>query len=368
MKILILGNNVDGIYLFRRELILHWIKKGNNVVTVLPKEGDISKIRDLGCKVIEISMERRGMNPIKDSRLLLSYFAILKKEKPDVVLTYTIKPNLYGGIAARVLKIPYFINVTGLGTAIKNGGILSQVLLKMYHFSTKKAKCVFFQNQENMDFMLQHSIGNKHHRLLPGSGVNMEEHPLVEYPSEEKELRFLAIFRIMKDKGIEEYLSLIEKMMEKNKSKTLKFALIGSYEEETKDYYQPKINRLIHKGWLTYYGYSDRVSEIMAEYHVIIHPSYHEGMSNVLLEAASCGRPILATKIAGCKETFIEGKSGIGFLPADTKDLIRAVEELLKKTEEEKRNMGLAGRQHIEKNFDRKIIIQAYEEEIEKGI
>ncbi len=366
MKILILSNNVDGLYLFRKELILNWVESQKEVVTALPAEGDFLKLKSLGCRVIEVSMERRGMNPLKDIRLFYSYLRILKREKPNIVLTYTIKPNIYGGIACRFLKIPYIMNITGLGTAIKNGGILARFLLSLYSVSAKKAKRVFFQNKENMDFMLQHSIASNNHGLLPGSGVNIKEHSYVPYPSEEKGIGFLGVFRIMKDKGIEEYLELIKVMMEEKGERKLIFSLVGEYEPETKDYYKPQIDSFVKKGWLKYYGYSEQVPEIMGQHHVVVHPSYHEGMSNVLLEAASCGRPIVASNISGCKETFIEGKTGIGFCPSDVGELIKAVKEILDKTEEERMKMGREGRTYIEKKFDRGLILKAYQEEIEK--
>ena len=364
MKILILTNNVDGIYLFRKELVQSYVKKGAEVVIALPKDGDFSKLEALGARVVEVSMERRGMNPVKDGKLLMEYFKIIKKERPKVVLTYTIKPNIYGGMAASLMGVPYLVNITGLGTAIQNGGLLADNLLKLYALSCKSAKCVFFQNKDNMSFMKKHKIGLGKSRLLPGSGVNLQEHPYTPYPSEENGIRILSVFRIMKDKGIEEYLELIENINETAYGSRLRFELIGEYEPETKEKYEPRIRSLVERGMLKYYGYSREVFRIMGRSHIILHPSYHEGLSNVLLEAASCGRPVLASYIPGCKETFRQGITGMGFLPQDERDIERALKEMLVKTEEERRHMGQMGRALMEKTFDRKFVLQAYEEEI----
>ena len=181
MKVLILTNYANGLYLFRKEVLAEFIKQGFETVVSVPNDENCKKIEELGCRVIPTEMERRGNNPVKDFKLFMSYRKLLKQEKPNVVLTYTIKPNLYGGLACRMLKIPYIVNITGLGTAVEGGGLLSKILLRFYQISSEDASCVFFQNQGNKLFMQEHGIGMHQARLLPGSGVNIKEHEFVSY-------------------------------------------------------------------------------------------------------------------------------------------------------------------------------------------
>lgn len=363
MKILILTNYANGLYLFRRELLQAFSEDGHEVCVSLPSDENVDKLKGL-CRIIETPFDRRGVNPVKDMGLFIAYLRLLKREKPDVVLTYTIKPNLYGGLACRIKKVPYLCNVTGLGTAIENGGLLSKILLRFYKISMQAAQRVFFQNMRNRDFMMKKGIALENNALLPGSGVNLIAHPFRDYPAEDKHVRFLAVIRIMKDKGIEEYLEAAQVM--KMRDKSLKFYLVGEYEEETRSFYEPQINELCEKKVIKYFGHIDNVEEVMARSHIIVHPSYHEGLSNVLLEAAACGRPVLASDINGCIETFSEGESGFGFAPKSTDALVSAMEKILVLSTEERRQMGIAGRAWVEKNFDRKIVIQTYRKELGK--
>lgn len=363
MKILILTNYANGLYLFRKELLKTFLKDGHDVYVSLPPDENADKLEDLCC-IINTPFDRRGVNPIKDLGLFMTYLKLLREQEPDVVLTYTIKPNLYGGLACRIRKVSYLCNVTGLGTAIESGGLLSKILLRFYRISMKKAQRVFFQNIRNRDFMNKHGIALKNNALLPGSGVNLIEHPFREYPPQDKHIRFLAVIRIMKDKGIEEYLEAARIMKKKNKS--LRFYLVGEYEEESRNLYEPQIEALAEEKIIKYYGHIDNVEKVMAKSHIIVHPSYHEGLSNVLLEAAACGRPVLASDVSGCVETFVEGVSGFAFESKSTDALVRAMEKILALSHEERRQMGIAGRAWVEKNFDRTIIIQTYQNELKE--
>ena len=366
MKILLLSNNANGIYLFRKEVLLAFRDRGYETVVALPTDKYCEKIKALGFRVIPTEMERRGSNPIHDFKLFLRYIKLLKEEKPDVVLTYTIKPNLYGGLACRIKRIPYLMNITGLGTALESSGIMAKTLLKFYQIVAARASCVFFQNGGNRQFMLDKGIGMGNNRLLPGSGVNLVEHPLMPYPNENDGVIFLAVLRIMKDKGIAEYLETARRIREEYPE--TRFYLVGDYEEDTKHIYEPLIKKLSDKGIIEYLGHIDNVPEVMAKSHVIIHPSYHEGLSNVLLEAAACGRPVLASDVPGCRETLQQGLSGILFHSEDAESLIQAVKTILSYTEADRSQMGLRGREYVETVFDREKVINAYLEEIETAV
>lgn len=366
MKILILTNYANGLYLFRKELLIALKEDGHEIKISLPPDENCKKLEQLGVELIETPFERRGNNPVKDFGLFLTYLKLLKKEKPQLVFTYTIKPNLYGGLACRIQGIPYLCNITGLGTAIENESLLSHILLKFYKISMKAAQRVFFQNKKNRDFMNQHGVACHNHKMLPGSGVNLTEHPFEEYSSEEDGICFLAVIRIMKDKGVEEYLEAAKQIKEKYSN--VSFYLVGEYEEETRGKYEPQIQALEDKHVIRYFGHIDNVGEVMAKSHVIVHPSYHEGLSNVLLEAAACGRPVLASDINGCIETFSPGESGIAFAPRNVEALVEAIEKILALTPSERRQMGIAARAWVENYFDRRLVIEAYRKEIEQLI
>lgn len=366
MKILILSNYANGLYLFRKEVLTAFLDKGYETVVSVPPDENCGKLTNLGVRLILTEFERRGNNPIHDGKLFLRYLRMLKEERPDVVLTYTIKPNLYGGLACRVKKVPCLVNITGLGTALEKPGILGNILLKFYRIATGKASCVFFQNEGNRQFMLDRKIGINKDRLLPGSGVNLAEHPLSVYPAEQEGIIFLAVLRIMKDKGIEEYLEAAERISKEYPG--TRFYLAGEYEEETRRVYEPRLEELSQKGIIRYFGHIDNVHEVMAKSHVIVHPSYHEGLSNVLLEAAACGRPVLASDVSGCRETLQQGVTGLLFKSRDAESLVQSMKTMLSYTESDRREMGLRGREYVESMFDRKKVINAYFEEIQKAV
>lgn len=367
MKILILTNYANGLWLFRKELLLAFMEDGHEVNVSLPPDENVAKLKSLTfnqnrINIIETSFERRGTNPVKDLGLFMTYFRLLKQQKPDVVLTYTIKPNLYGGLACRLRKVPYLCNITGLGASVEEEGWMSKLLLRFYRIAMKKAVCVFFQNSKDRDFMLQRKVAVHNHKILPGSGINLKEHVFEEYPSEENGLVFLTVIRIIEYKGIKEYLEAVRIMNDRHKN--IRFCLVGEYEEDVRKDYEPQINELEEKGILQYLGHRDDVPAIMAKSHVIAHPSYSEGIANVLLEAAACGRPVIASDISGCIETFLEGKSGFSFAVRNTDALVEAMEKVLALSSEERKQMGIAGRAWVEKNFDRAIVIRTYREQI----
>ncbi|MEZ3462844.1 MAG: glycosyltransferase family 4 protein [Lachnospiraceae bacterium] len=371
MKILILTNYANGLWLFRKELLLAFLEEGHTVYVSLPPDENVDKLRSLRCggravRIIETPFERRGNNPARDLKLFLDYRRLLKQYQPGAVLTYTIKPNLYGGLACRLGHVPYLCNVTGLGTAIEDGGALSRILLRFYKISMKKAERVFFQNAKNREFMNRHGIAVHNSGLLPGSGVNLCEHTFSPYPPETEGIIFLAVIRIMRDKGIDEYLEAA-RVMVRRQAETgvqIRFWLAGEYEEESRAQYEPVIRELEDSGIIRYFGHIDNVGEVMAQSHVIVHPSYHEGLSNVLLEAAACGRPVLASRISGCVETFCEGESGFGFAIKSADALVQAMEKVLALSGEERERMGRAGRKWVEDHFDRNIVLQAYRDEL----
>jgi galacturonosyltransferase len=359
MRILILANLGMGLYKFRKELLEELIKLNNEVYVSIPNDEYVPLLEKIGCKYIETNLSRRGTNPVADLKLLLKYSQIIKKIEPDIVLTYTIKPNIYGGIVCRMLGVPYIVNITGLGSAVEHNGYLQKLTLLLYKLALKRAKCVFFQNIENSNF-LNSKIKIGHQRLIPGSGVNLEQFALLDYPPDGV-INFLFISRIMKEKGIEQYLEAAKFI--KKKYPNTRFHVVGFCEET----YEAQLTELQKQGIIEYHGVQNDVRKFHKISHCTIHPSYYpEGMSNVLLESAACGRPVITTDRSGCKEIVDDGINGFLIKQKNTEDLIHKIEKFLKLSNEERKIMGLRGRSKVEKEFDRQIVLRAYMEEINR--
>lgn len=360
MKILVLSNFGMGLYKFRKELLDELIKQGHEVYFSLPNDEYVPLIEEIGCTYIESKLDRRGTNPFIDLILLLSYVKLIKKINPDVVLTYTIKANVYGGIACRITRTSYISNVTGLGTAIQGKGLMRKITLSLYKVGLKKAKCVFFQNEPNRQFFIDKGIVNSNTRVIPGSGVNLELHRFEEYPDKEETIRLLFIGRIMKEKGIDELLEAAKQI--KDIREDIEFHLVGFCEEG----YSNKLIEYNNSGIIHYHGRQKDVHEFIKNSHATVLPSYHEGTSNVLLESASTGRPVLASNVTGCKETFDEGITGFGFEVKSVRALIDVIQKFIDLPYEKKARMGISGRRKMEQEYDRKIVINAYLDQISR--
>ncbi len=358
-KVLFLVNHDVVIYNFRYELVETLVNKGYDVYISSPNGDRIKFLTDIGCKFIETDVSRHGTNPVTDFKLFVKYLKIMKSIKPDVVLSYTIKPNVYGGMAAAMRGIPFFPNVTGLGVAVNNKGVARNVILTLYKLAFRKAACVFFQNSENRKFFEDNKLYKGVYKVIPGSGVNIEKFIPLEYPDKER-VDFVYISRIMKDKGIEEYFECAEYI--EAKYKNVKFHICGFCE----DNYEERLKDFVRRGIVEYHGMVSDVRTILKECSALIHPSYHEGMSNVLLEASACARPCLCSDIAGCKEIVADNETGFLFKPGDVESLINAVEKFLNLTCEQRKEMGVYARRKVEKEFDRQIVVDAYLSEINK--
>lgn len=358
MKLLVLANFGMGLYNFRRELLEKLIEQNHEVYISLPDDEYVPKLESLGCKFINTPVSRRGTNPITDFKLLMNYKKIIKSIKPDVVLTFTIKPNVYGGLACRLSNVPVIANITGLGTAVENGGLLQKITLFLYNISLKKAKCVFFQNKDNENFLTKKNIVKGNHRVIPGSGVNLNHYALLDYPPDDT-VNFLYISRVMKEKGIEQYLDAAKYI--KGKYPNTVFHIVGFCEEE----YEGLLEEMQDKGIIEFHGKQSDVRIYHKISHCTIHPTYYpEGMSNVLLESAACGRPIITTNRSGCKEIVDEVANGYIVEQKNSQDLINKIEKFLELKYEDKRHMGIAGRKKVEREFDRNFIVNAYLEEL----
>lgn len=355
MKILILANSGMGILKFRKELILKMNEKNHEVYVSIPDIETKDSIEALGCKVIITPLNRRGKNPLDDIKLLLFYNKIEKKIKPDFVFTYTIKPNIYGGLISRINSIPYAPNITGLGTTFsKEANSILKLLLKyMYKISLKSAKIIFFQNENNLEIFKKLKITKSPTKVLPGSGVNTKQFQYCLYP-QKKDITFVYFGRIMKEKGINEFLEAAKIITSKYSDVT--FQIIGFSEDEQ---LSKKVSDFSNRGFITLFGFQKDTIKFIENASAIIQPSYSEGMSNVLLEASSSGRPVLASNIPGCKE-IVDKNTGILFEPKEVDSLVSAIEKFINMPFEAKVQMGINGRRKVKKEFSREIVIKEY--------
>lgn len=291
------------------------------------------------------------------SQTALSFFQMLRKINPDVVFTNNIKPNVYAGIACRVLGIQYIPNITGLGTPVENPGKLQFLATRLYKYGVAGADTIFFQNDENMRFFEQHHImpKNSHVCLLPGSGVNLQAYPELPY-SPGDVVHFLFVARLLKEKGIELYLSAAKRVAQNHPN--VMFHICGGCDDPK---YYERVKEAENAGYLQYHGEQKDMRPYFQMAHCVVHPSYYpEGMSNVLLEAAASGRPVIATDRSGCRETVDAGKSGYLIPIKDEEALVAALEDFLGLTWEEREALGHAGRIKMEHEFDRQMVVQTY--------
>lgn len=358
--ILFLVNHDITVYYFRLELVKRLREEGHRVVISTPFGDHIDVLRNLGCECVPIEVDRRGMNPIKDMKLMLEYWKLIRRIKPDMVLTYTIKPNVYGGMVCGWMGVPHIANVTGLGSAVENGGIKKKIVLLLYKMGVRKSQTVFFQNSYNMEFMLNHGVSGKSAGLLPGSGVNLEKHCFETYPVDDGrgQYVFVIIGRLMRDKGTDEVLYAARQIKKEYPNVTFRF--LGFYDGD----YEEKIKAAVAEGIVEHLGQVQDVHQHIKESHATIHASYHEGMANVLLESAACGRPVIATDIPGCRETFDKGISGLSFAPQNGDSLVKAIQQFINMPYEQKTLMGMMGRQKMEREFDRSVVVEKYMQEL----
>lgn len=350
-RILILANHSGGLYDFRKDLIAE-LKKHANVTVAVPHNDRWEELHKLADRVIELPVDRRGRNPLHDSNLFQQYCAMLKEVKPDLVLTYTIKPNIYGGLACRMAHIPYAVNITGLGSAIENGGWLKRFVLMLYKLALKGAKVVFFENTGNRDTLVAAGVvPNGRDVVLNGAGINLENYPCQTYP-QEGPVRFLFVGRVMHEKGVDELFAAAKRMKQKY-GDGVEFHIVGSFEEA----YKPVMDELEQAGVVKYHGYQSDIKSFYAMASCIVLPSYHEGMSNVLLEAAASGRPLITSDIPGCREAVENGVSGYLRPIKDADALYAAMQRFAELPEGWRAEMGRCGRDRMEQNFSKTAVV-----------
>lgn len=359
-KILILSNHYITVYAFRRELVAKLCALGHQVYISSPHDERNSYFEGLGCTMIDTPMSRRGMNPVEDLKLVRRYKKMMEELKPDIIFSYTIKPNIYGTMASNALGLKQVCNITGTGATFLKESVLAKLVRQLYRMSIRKCYKVFFQNTGDRDYFIRHGMVKDNYDLLPGSGVNLDQHSLTELPGEE-EIRFIYAGRVMAVKGIDEYLECARVIRELIPN--TKFYIAGFTEDEKSKEMVEHYNSI---DVVEYLGFQADIDRWLRHCHCLILPSLGgEGVPNVLLEAAATGRPCIASDVNGSVDVVEDGVNGYIFHRGDADSLIEKTEEFLSLSHEEKRKMGLKGHEKVAREFDRKIVIDKYLRELE---
>ena len=350
MRILIATNHSYMFYRFRKELV-EALMQEYEVILSTPFVGREDDLQAMGLRCIDTEIDRRSINPFKDMKLLKTYRKMLDEIQPDLVITYSIKPNIYMGSACKAKGIPYVTNVQGLGTAFEKP-VLSSVVSVMYRSALRKAGTVFFENEENAQFFLHKTIiSAQQMKVLPGAGINLDEYPYVPM-QDDGVCSFLFVGRIMKEKGVDEFFAAA-KTIKAELGEKVAFDVVGFYE----DAYKETVDQLVADSVIKFHGFQTDVHPFYEAADCVVLPSYHEGMSNVLLEAAASGRPLITSDIPGCREAVENGVSGYLCPAKDADALYEAMRRFVELPESWRGEMGRRGRERMEQRFSKTAVV-----------
>lgn len=352
-KIVIIGSHAISLIDFRGNLIQELIENGHEVIACAPDAPEYirDELTKYGAKYFNINLERTGMNPFLDLTLIIKLAKFLKFVKPDVVLTYTIKPNIYGSFCSILCRVPTIgVMITGLGHPFsdKAGILLKFISISLYRLVITKRHVIFFQNKDDMKTFIDYNIVDKRYKIeiLNGSGVDINKYTPKELPSE---VSFLLIARLIKEKGVREYAEAAKII--KDKYPDVRFRLVGPIEDDR--FYIPReeLDRWTEEGLIEYLGVLKNVRQVIGETFVYVLPSYREGTPRSVLEALAMSRPVITTDVPGCRETVVDGLNGFLVPKGDAKALAIAMEKIILQPSIAHK-MGVASRRIAEEKFD----------------
>lgn len=367
-KLLISINTAWNLKNFREGLIKALVARGYEVLAVAPKDEWATQLQTLGCRYLPLPMDNKGTHPVRDSLLLLRFFMLLRAERPDVFLGYTVKPNVYGSLAAHALRIPVINNVAGLGTVFMKGGWLNQLVQGLYRVALSRSSRVFFQNEDDRQLFVSRGLVSEDVAdRLPGSGVDLAKFQPIPLPARQV-VRFLLIGRMLWDKGVGEYVEAARMLNQRGIH--AECCLLGFLDVQNPAAISRKqMDDWVAEGVVRYLGVSDNVREEISQSDCVVLPSfYREGTPRTLLEAAAMARPIVTTDSVGCRDVVDDGVNGYLCKPKDAADLADKMERIVSISPAEREAMGLRGREKVERQFDEEIVIRKYLEAIEIAI
>jgi len=370
-KILISINTAWNLLNFRAGLINGLISSGFEVIAAAPSDNYVAELELLGCRFIHLEMDNKGTHPVRDLLLMWRYWRLLKTEKPDLCLFYTVKPNVYGSLASSFCSIPFINNVSGLGSVFIQNGLLKRFVSVLYKFAFRSSSRVFFQNSDDLGLFLENKLVNVELTdVLPGSGINLHRFTPSDdtvRKSRTAPFKFLLIARMLKDKGVVEFVNAAQLLKESGVK--AEFCLLGFLDvQNPAAISSEQMKEWTVQGYVKYLGVSDDVREHLASADCIVLPSYREGTPRSLLEAAAMAKPLITTNVAGCKEVVEHGVNGFLCEPKNAQDLALKMKEMLIISEDQRKLMGQNGRLKMEKEFDENIVIQKYLQAIDLAL
>jgi glycosyltransferase involved in cell wall biosynthesis len=365
-KILIVVNASWNLLNFRSGLIRALVAEGYEVVAVAPDDSYSARLSELGCRFVPLPMDNQGTHPLRDMLLTFRFWKLLRRERPDVLLAYTVKPNIYGSLAAGLLGIPVVNNIAGLGAVFIKDGWLVRLVRGLYRLALRRSAKVFFQNRDDRDLFVEAGLVRPEQTdLLPGSGIDLTRFIPEAYDSktsaatEQIKFRFLLIARMLRDKGVAEYVAAAKLL--RARWPNVDFCLLGFLDVENPAAISTEeMNAWVAEGYVRYLVVSDDVRSEIATADCIVLPSYREGTPRTLLEAAAMAKPIISTDAVGCREVVDDGVNGYLCKVRDAEDLAAKMERMLGLSMDERAAMGRAGRKKMEAQFDEKIVIAKY--------
>ena len=365
MHILMTVNAAWNIWNFRRPLVEALANDGHRITVLAPPDDAVPELERLGCSVLPLDMSVKGLNPLKDLKLQRRFGRIFREEQPDAVLSYTIKNNIFGARAARPTAVPFIPNVTGLGTAFLSGKLLQTVTEQLYRRSFATLPVVFFQNEDDRDLFLDRRLVKEQQaRLLHGSGIDLERFAPAAMPAPEEPTTFLMIARLLRDKGVVEFVDAARRV--KARHPHARFQLLGAVGSENRSAIgRETLDPWVAEGVVEYLGTTNDVRPAIAAASCVVLPSYREGAPRTLIEAAAMARPLIATDVPGCRAVVDRDVSGFLCDVKSAESLANALERFLTLTPEAQRAMGAAGRDKMEREFDQRLVVNAYREALD---
>lgn len=365
MRVVMTVNTAWNIWNFRRDLVEALHAEGHSVTIYAPPDDSVADLEALGCRVIALTMSAQSLNPLEGIRLRRQYTNFFRTHQPDVVLSYTIKNNVFGAIAASGLQIPFIPNVTGLGTAFLSSGVLRFVAESLYRKAFRHLPVVFFQNREDQCIFLDRGIIRAEQaRLLPGSGIDLQRFAASPYGNKEEGTTvFLMIGRLLRDKGVMEFVDAARIVRQRRPD--ARFQILGSVEAANRSAVdRHTLERWESEGVIEYLGVQDDVRPFIASAHCVVLPSYREGAPRTLIEAAAMARPLIATDVPGCRDVVNDCETGFLCKPKDAESLAVACQTFLELPFETRVAMGKKGRTRMAEKFDSEIVLAAYRKAI----
>ncbi len=360
-KVVIALNTAWNLYNFRAGLIRALVAEGYDVVAVAPSDEYAARLSELGCRFVPLAMDNRGTHPGRDLLLLWRFYLLLRRERPDVFLSFTVKPNIYGALAAHALAIPVVNNIAGLGTVFIKVNWLTRLVRWLYRVALSRSRCVFFQNNDDLELFVKAGLVSPEKvARLPGSGIDLRAfQPDPMLPLDGRPFRFLLAARMLRDKGVVEYVDAA-RIVRRN-FPDVEFCLLGFVDVQNPTAISKgQMIAWVEEGVVRYLGATDDVKPYLAEADCVVLPSYREGTPRSLLEGAAMGKPVITTDAIGCRDVVDDGVNGFLCKTRDVDDLAAKMMMMVRLSPESRAEMGQMGRKKMEREFDEKIVIDRY--------